>query len=444
MFKTILNNAGFYEPFDREAELSVIRMMLHSDQALSHALGSLTSDAFHDIDCSDYFNTIEKIWYNCDRMISPTDILKRLTFEKVSKLGLADSTKCVSYEIFLSQIEKIKQTFLRRKMIHCAYCLLEDGFDGNVSTKSIEDTAEKVTGGLWLAINDFHKNLHNGSKVRDSINYFLQDLERRQECGPICGIPSGYQKLDTITGGWHNGNLILTAAYPTIGLETFVLTMARNTAVEFNLPTAYISPINSSNKLMHRLIVNETGISSNKLNGKVKMEPFEWGELDKQLAPICKAPLHIIPTSFSSFGELQSEILRLVRENDVRIIYIDNVDALCSSSKHETIETKDTLFFLKDIASRFHIPIVVSHTFTQEGMDLNDLRPSFHTLYESGTSDKYADVIIFLHRDNQLASSEDDLGKAMVIVAKNTNGDIGEFNLKLNHERCRLEEKADC
>ena len=86
------------------------------------------------------------------------------------------------------------------------------------------------------------------------------------------------------------------------------------------------------------------------------------------------------------------------------------------------------------------MPIVASHTFTQKGMDLDDLHPPFHTLYESGSSDKYADVVIFLHRDNQLASEEYDLGKTKVIVAKNANGDIGEFNLKFNSERCRLED----
>ena len=53
---------------------------------------------------------------------------------------------------------------------------------------------------------------------------------------------------------------------------------------------------------------------------------------------------------------------------------------------------------------------------------------------------RLADVVIFLHKDNQLSSSEDDLGKTTAIVAKNTNGDIGEFNLKFNHERCQLEE----
>ena len=315
MFETILNNAGFNKPFDREAERSVVRMMLHSDQALSYALESLTSDAFHDTDCKGYFNTIEKTWYNCDRMISPTDILKRLKFEKVSKLGLADNTKCVSYEIFLSQVERVKQTFLRRKMIHYALCLLEDGFDDNVSVEAIETTAENVTNGFWQTINDFHKSPYNGSKVCDLINDVLDGVATCQEYGPHHGIPSGYSKLDALTGGWYNDNLILTSAYPSIGLESFMLTMARNTAVECNLPTAYISPINSSNKLMHRLIVSETGISSDKLNGKVKMEQYEWGELDKKLTHICRAPLHIIPTYCMSFGELQSEILRLVREN---------------------------------------------------------------------------------------------------------------------------------
>ena len=76
-------------------------------------------------------------------------------------------------------------------------------------------------------------------RIGDAINYSLDQAERDQN--PILGTPSGFLDLDKLTKGWRNGDLIVLGGRPCTGKTALALTMARNAAVSFGVPTAYFS-----------------------------------------------------------------------------------------------------------------------------------------------------------------------------------------------------------
>jgi replicative DNA helicase len=51
----------------------------------------------------------------------------------------------------------------------------------------------------------------------------------------------GYRfwKLDKITSGWQPSDLIIIAARPAMGKTAFVLSMARNMAIDYGMPVAF-------------------------------------------------------------------------------------------------------------------------------------------------------------------------------------------------------------
>ena len=61
----------------------------------------------------------------------------------------------------------------------------------------------------------------------------------------------------------------------------FALNLARNAAVEFNEPVGFFSLEMTSMELMDRLIATKSGISSDKLKGKLKLLPDEWQILEQ-------------------------------------------------------------------------------------------------------------------------------------------------------------------
>lgn len=55
----------------------------------------------------------------------------------------------------------------------------------------------------------------------------------------MSGVPSGFHAVDKLTSGWQNSDLIIVAARPGMGKTAFTLSMARNIAVDQNIPVAF-------------------------------------------------------------------------------------------------------------------------------------------------------------------------------------------------------------
>lgn len=80
----------------------------------------------------------------------------------------------------------------------------------------------------------------------------------------LSGLASGYHELDKLTSGWQASDLIIIAARPAMGKTAFVLSMAKNMAVNYNTPVAIFSLEMSNLQLVGRLISNVCELESEK------------------------------------------------------------------------------------------------------------------------------------------------------------------------------------
>ena len=55
----------------------------------------------------------------------------------------------------------------------------------------------------------------------------------------VSGIPSGFTDLDKVTAGWQKSDMVVIAARPGMGKTAFVLSLARNVAVQFGHGVQY-------------------------------------------------------------------------------------------------------------------------------------------------------------------------------------------------------------
>ena len=118
----------------------------------------------------------------------------------------------------------------------------------------------------------------------------------------MSGLPSGFHKLDNVTSGWQNSTLVIIAARPAMGKTAFVLSMAKNIAVDMNTPCAVFSLEMSNVELVNRLISNVAQLDSKKIkNGQ--LERHEWAQLDVAIGKLQKAPLYVDDTPSLSILE---------------------------------------------------------------------------------------------------------------------------------------------
>ena len=106
----------------------------------------------------------------------------------------------------------------------------------------------------------------NYQEMKSLVSEVISEVEKARLHGTgITGIESGFTELDRVTAGWQRSDLIIVAARPGMGKTAFVLSLARNAAIDFKRPVAFFSLEMSSVQLVNRLVSGEAEIPADKL-----------------------------------------------------------------------------------------------------------------------------------------------------------------------------------
>lgn len=113
--------------------------------------------------------------------------------------------------------------------------------------------------------------------------------------GGLTGISTGFYKLDDMTCGWQNSDLVIIAGRPAMGKTAFALSLAKNIAIDQKIPMAFFSLEMTDVQLANRLMANVCEIDGKTLlSGQLDRE--DWKRLDKNLTFMTEAPLFVDDT----------------------------------------------------------------------------------------------------------------------------------------------------
>ncbi|MPM69978.1 Replicative DNA helicase [bioreactor metagenome] len=269
----------------------------------------------------------------------------------------------------------------------------------------------------------------------------------------MSGIPTGFNQLDKLTMGWQNSDLIIIAARPAMGKTAFVLSMAKNIAINFEHPVGFFSLEMSNVQLVNRLIVNVCQIKGESIkSGRLSQD--EWDRLDIKIKELYDAPIFIDDTPSLSVFELRTKARRLVREHNVKILVIDylqlmNASGMSFGSREQEVSMISRS--LKGLAKELNIPIIALSQLNRgvESRQGNEgKRPQLADLRESGAIEQDADLVCFIHRPEYYRITEDEsgnslIGMAEIIVAKHRNGPTGIATMRFDNEYARFENLDD-
>ncbi len=188
-------------------------------------------------------------------------------------------------------IKILKQKCIQRDLITASFDILKNAYDESVNVDDLIDNSQTK---IFAAIqNNVKKDVQEiGSVIRIA----MDDIERMQEQVGYSGVPSGYPSIDRITMGWQKSDLIILAARPSVGKTAFALNIARNAAVDYNMPVAFFSLEMPAIQLAKRLMTSESSLSADKIKGGSKLEDYEWDQLNYKLKALSKAPLYVDDT----------------------------------------------------------------------------------------------------------------------------------------------------
>ena len=275
----------------------------------------------------------------------------------------------------------------------------------------------------------------------------MQIEEASKNTSAFNGVPSGFMAIDRVTLGWQLSDLIIVAARPSMGKTAFVLSMARNMAVDHERPVAFFSLEMSSVQLMMRLIIAETGIPGNDIKSG-RLTPEQWRHLESATKPLGAAPLYIDDTPALSVFEFRSKARRLKIHNDIQIIIIDYLQLMTGGTQDSKGNREQEVAFisrtLKAIAKELNVPIIaLSQLSRATELRGGSKRPQLSDLRESGAIEQDADIVAFIHRPEYYGINQDEngmptAGMAEIIIAKHRNGAVTDVNLRFLKDQARF------
>lgn len=338
----------------------------------------------------------------------------------------------------------VAQKYLSRQLISFAAELETKAFDESID---VDDVLNEAEGHL------FEISQRNVKKEVTQIDPIIsQAIEQIQAAANrtsgLSGLESGYHDLDKLTSGWQNSDLIIIAARPAMGKTAFVLSMAKNMAVNFNTPVAIFSLEMSKVQLVNRLISNVCEIEGSKIKSG-QLTPIEWNQLMARIKHLTGAPLFIDDTPSLSIFELRTKARRLVREHHVSMIIIDYLQLMnASGMKFGSREQEVSMISrsLKQLAKELNIPIVALSQLNRSVESRTDnKRPQLSDLRESGAIEQDADMVCFIHRPEYYLHSDKDAaghdirGLAEFIVAKHRSGAVDDVKMRFRASVARFE-----
>ena len=271
---------GNVPPQAIDIEEAVLGAMMVNTDSVDKAMDLLKPESFYDQKNRAVFEAIYELFNEKSPIDMLTVIEKMRNKDTLNEVGgparIAALTQKVGTGANVEYYVRIlQQKTIQRNLIEASYGILRDAFDASVT---VDDLVAKSQDSIYNAIAG---NLKNPYKhVSEVITQSLNRIEESQKSTGITGVHSGFHKVDQFTMGWQPGNLIILGARPSVGKTAFALNLARNAAVEFNEPVAFFSLEMTSMELTDRLIATESGISSDKLKGKLKLLPEEWHRLE--------------------------------------------------------------------------------------------------------------------------------------------------------------------
>ncbi|NBB99559.1 MAG: replicative DNA helicase [Bacteroidetes bacterium] len=386
------DKTGRVPPQAVEVEQSVLGAMLIENEAIPQAIEVLPdASAFYDPRHRRIYQAIQHLFEKTDPvdLITLTDELKRR--DELEDAGGAHyltelSTQVASAANVSYHARIIAEKALLRQMIETMTGLVGKAYDPSADAFELLDAAESDI----FRISDTQVR-KAATSMKEVLKDTLEQLEsiHGQE-GGITGVPSGFSKLDRLTSGWQDSDLIIVAARPSMGKTAFSLACGLNAATHPKRPTgvAIFSLEMGAQQLAQRLLTSEARVNAQAARTG-RMTDDDWQKLARAAGKLSEAQVFIDDTPGLSVLELRAKARRLKAEHDIGLLIVDYLQLMHaptnSRSGNREQEIAQISRSLKSLAKELDIPVIalsqLSRAVENRG---GDKRPQLSDLRESG------------------------------------------------------------
>ncbi len=322
-----------------------------------------------------------------------------------------------------------------RKIIRVSSEVVSDSFEfegevdrllDEVETKILRLSEERVEGKSYAMKELVHKAINT-----------IEDYYKRE--GNLTGVGTGFADFDKMTSGFHEGEMIVIAARPSMGKTSLAMNIAEHVALEQGLPVGVFSLEMSSESLVLRMLCSRARVNLRSIREGFLAER-DFPKLTNAASKMGKAPLVIDDSAGLSILQLRAKARRMHSQHGVRLFIIDYLQLLNSTSRRSADnrqqEIADISSGIKALAKELKVPVIVLAQLNREIEKDKNRKPRLSDLRESGSIEQDADLVGLLYKpaggeddDSGEPESDADGIRVNLLIAKQRNGPTGDVEL---------------
>jgi len=334
----------------------------------------------------------------------------------------------------------VRNKAMLRELIVAGTEIVQEAFDTQDEAPAVLDRAEQRI--FEIAADQIGDH---ASTMEALLKHTFEVLQER-DGEMVTGLGTPYHKLNELTSGFQDGDVIVVGARPSMGKTSLLLNMAEHMAVVDRMPVALFSLEMSKEQVALRLLASHAKFDLQRIRrGAIRDEDFV--HLTDAASVLQPAPLYIDDSALLTVLQLRAKARRLKAAYDIRCLFVDYLQLMTYSGRANSRQEQITEISrgIKALARELNIPVVVAAQLNRGPADRPSQRPRMSDLRESGSIEQDADLVMLLHNEDYYHRGDPDWVPKDIhelIVAKQRNGPTDTIYLRFLAQCTRFEAAA--
>jgi replicative DNA helicase len=334
--------------------------------------------------------------------------------------------------------EIVQKKYMMRELIDASEYISHLGFNEAGELEEIIDSAEKKV----FDITQRYSANQNFKDLKPLLHEAFDRFEKLSSAEhELRGIPTGFKSLDDILGGFQKSDLIILAARPSVGKTAFALDVARKTASLHQSKVGIFSLEMSADQLVDRIVSAQSKVDASVIRKGVRSQTGSWREdifknISTALDELSRTPIHIDDQSGNTILHMRSAARKLKIEKGLDLLVVDYLQLMMPSSGRSNDnmvqQVTEISRGLKQLARELNIPVLALSQLSR-AVETRGGKPKLSDLRDSGSIEQDADLVMFIHADNDDIRDENgkmkEIQRKQLIIAKHRNGPLGDVTL---------------
>lgn len=358
-------------PNSEEAERGVIGCCLLSPQeCISETVTALTdpkSEEFYDLRHRLIFQSMVGLM-NKSIPVDLISIVERLkidgTLEQIGGIPylsqLQDAVPSAANLAYYLAI--IREKYLLRRAIQICNGVVANIYEFEGEADALLDQVEREV----LSIRQFRVGITQ-RKMVDLVGEAMNQIEFMvNNPGTISGLPTGFEDLDLEIDGMQPSDLIVVAAYPSVGKTSFAMNIVEHVALDLGCPVGVFSAEMGGASLVRRMLCSQAGVNLRAIRRGFDDENIP--KLNSVASKLAGAPIHIDDTSDMTITMVRAKARRMVQQHGIKLFVADYAQLFKSpGAENRTNELEQVSSGFKNLAKELGVPVILLSQLNDDG-----------------------------------------------------------------------------